>query len=117
LEFITADANGFRMESSNLGNLFDTPMPATSGFASSHPTPLLLVQTTENQIEIPMVLFFRMIASPTRRTSTLMNRIFRCHDQPPSLVEPEAYSIQPNRGIDSGQVPRSEFTPMVGWLE
>ena len=68
-------------------------MPTPPGFASSHPTPLLFIQTAEDQIEVTMVFFFQMFAGLTCRTSTFVNRTFPCHDRPPSLARPENYQF------------------------
>jgi hypothetical protein len=37
--------------SRDVGNLLNAAMPASPGFASGDPTPLLFIQTTEDQIE------------------------------------------------------------------
>jgi hypothetical protein len=104
LEFIAADANGFGMQSRDFGHLLNAAMPPPPGFASGHPTSLLFIQTAENQIEETMVFPCRMFASLTCRTPTFVNRTFHCHHRPPSLVRPENYQIQSNRGIDVGRV-------------
>jgi hypothetical protein len=108
VKFIAADANGFGMQSRNFGNLLNAAMPAPLGFASGHSTPLLFIQTSENPIEVTMVFLFRMSAGLTRRTSTFVNRTFRCHPRPPSLARPETYPIRSNRGIDVGRVLRNQ---------
>jgi hypothetical protein len=104
VEFIAADANGLGMQSRDFGHLLNAAMPPPPGFASSHPTPLLFVQTAKNQIEVTMVFLFRMFPGLTRRTATCVNPNFRCHPRPPSLARPENYHIQSNRGIDVGRV-------------
>jgi hypothetical protein len=94
VKFIAADANGLGMQPSDFGNLLNAAMPTPPGFASGHPTPLLFIQTAENQIEATMVSLFRMFASLTCRTSTFVNHTFRCHHRPPSLARPAYYQSQ-----------------------
>jgi hypothetical protein len=90
VEFIATDANGFGVQAGDFGNPFNATMPTPLRFASGDPTSLLFIQAAENQIEIPMVLSFWMIASPTCRTSAFVNRTFLRHHRPPSLVGPVA---------------------------
>jgi len=103
-EFITTDANGFRVQPRNFGNLLDAAMPAPPGFAAGNPASLLFVQTAENQMEIAMILLLWMITSLTCCTRTVPNRKFPCHRRPPSLVGPTDYHIPSNRGIELGPV-------------
>jgi hypothetical protein len=104
VEFIATDANSLLVQPCDFGYRLDSAVPSPLGFAPGDPTSLLLIQTAEYQIEIPMVLRLGMIACLTSRTRTLPNRKFRFHHWPPSLVGPEDYQIRSNRGIAIGQV-------------
>jgi hypothetical protein len=58
----------------DFGYRLDSAVPAPPGFTPGNPASLLFVQTAEYQIEIPMVILLRLIASLTCRTRTLPNR-------------------------------------------
>jgi len=85
VEFVTTPANRFRMQARDLREQFQSAMPETLGLATSHPPALLLVQAAQQQIELPMIVSIRMITRPTGRTTTLVNRQFRCHHSAPFL--------------------------------
>ena len=89
VEFIAIDPNGFGMQSRDFGDLLNAAVPSPLGFASRDPTPLLFIQTAEDQIEVAMILFFRFFANPTCRTPTFVNHNLRCHHRPPFLARPE----------------------------
>jgi hypothetical protein len=79
VHFVPASANGFRMHSRNLCDALESAMPQTYCLAARHPATLLLVQTTQQQIQLPMISLLCVIACHTLRTTTLMNRLFLCH--------------------------------------
>ncbi|MBI3363102.1 MAG: hypothetical protein HY023_18525 [Chloroflexi bacterium] len=79
VEFVTAPANRFRMQARDLREQFQSAMSETLGLAACHPPALLLIQAAQQQIELPMIVSIRMVTRPTGRTSTLVNRQFRCH--------------------------------------
>ena len=79
VEFVTAPANRFRMQARDLREEFQSAMSETLGLAASHPPALLLVQAAQQQIELPMIVSIRMVTRTTCRTTTLVNRQFRCH--------------------------------------
>ncbi len=85
IEFVNASANRFRMQPRDLRQPFQAAMSETLGLAASHPPALLLVQAAQQQIELPMIVSIRMITRSTRRTTTLVNRQFRCHPSVPFL--------------------------------
>jgi hypothetical protein len=79
VHFVAASADGFRMHPRDLCDALESAMPQTDRFAAGHPATLLLVQTTQQQIQLPMITLLRVIARQTLRTTTLMNRLFLCH--------------------------------------
>jgi hypothetical protein len=81
VHFVAASADGFRMHSCDLCNALESTVSQTYCLAARHPATLLLVQTTQQQIQLPMVTFLCVIACHTLRTTTLMNRLFLCHRQ------------------------------------
>ena len=60
-EFVPATPDGFRMEAGNLRDPFETAMSQTLGLAGRHPAPLLLIQTTQQQIELLVIFTLRMV--------------------------------------------------------
>ena len=79
IEFVAAPANGFWMQARDLCDLLQPAMSDPLGLTARDPTTLLLVQATEQSIELPMLRSFRMFPRPACRTTTLVNRQFRRH--------------------------------------
>jgi len=79
VHFVAASADGFRMHSGDLCDALESAMPQTYRLAARHPATLLLVQTAQQEIQLPMITLRRRISRETLRTTTLMNRLFRCH--------------------------------------
>ena len=67
------------MHSGDLCDALESAMPQTYCLAARRPATLLLVQTTQQQIQLPMITLLRGIARQTLRTTTLINRLFLCH--------------------------------------
>ena len=53
------------MQARDLGNPFDSAMPQTPSLAARHPAALLLVETAQQQIELPMIVSLRVRTRPT----------------------------------------------------
>lgn len=85
IEFLAAPANRFRMQAGDFRHLSQTAMSATEGLSPRDPAALLFVQPAEQHIELPMIIPIHMVTQPTGRTTTLMNRQFRCHRPIPFL--------------------------------
>jgi hypothetical protein len=85
LEFVAAPPNRFRMKAGDLGDSLKTTMSPAHGFSPRNPTTLLLVQPTQEQIELPMIFASRMFTSLAVRTTTLVNHQFRGHCPTPFL--------------------------------
>jgi len=64
-KFVASPPNRFRMQARDLGNLFDSPMSQTPGLAARHPAALLLVEATQQQVELPMIVSLRLVTRPT----------------------------------------------------
>jgi len=79
VHFVAPSADGFRMHSGDLCDALESAMPQTYCLAARRPATLLLVQTTQQQIQLLMITLLCGITRQTLRTTTLMNRLFRCH--------------------------------------
>jgi hypothetical protein len=84
-QFITATPNGFRMNACDLGDSLETAMPLTHGFACCNPATLLLIQATQQQIQLLMIFTLGMITGLTSRAATCVNYQFHSHRHTPSL--------------------------------
>jgi len=93
MEFVAAPPNGFRMEASDFRNPLKTTMSQAFGLSRGNPTTLLLIQSAQEQIELPMIFSIRMFTGTTRSTTTLVNHQFRAHCPTTSLECPTIYTI------------------------
>jgi hypothetical protein len=93
MEFVTAPPNGFGMEAGDLRNPLKTTVSQALGLSRRNPTTLLLIQPTQEQIELPMIFSFRMFTGATSRATTLVNHQFRAHCPTPSLECPTTYTV------------------------
>jgi len=73
-EFVAAPPDGFGMQAGDLRDPLEPPMPQTLGLAPGNPATLLLVQPTQQQIELPMIVPLRMLTRLTGLTTTFVNR-------------------------------------------
>jgi hypothetical protein len=97
LEFVASAPNRLVMQTSDFRDLFDSAMPQTHGFTTRDPAPLLLIESIQQRIELPM-LIPDGIAQPrsTDPTTTSVARL-PCHDAPTFLLDwPRFYTITPN---------------------
>ena len=66
------------MHACDLCDALESAMPKTYCLATRHPATLLLVQTTQQEIQLPMITLLCGIARQTLRTTTLVNRLLLC---------------------------------------
>jgi hypothetical protein len=85
LEFVTATPNRFWMKARDLGDSLKTAMPQTHGLACCNPATLLLIQATQQQIQLVMIFTLGMLTRLTSRAATRVNHQFRGHCHTPSL--------------------------------
>jgi hypothetical protein len=81
-EFVAAASDRFGMQSGDLGDPLETAVSEPHGFASGRPATLLLVQSTEQKIELSMIVAIGMFSDPAIWASALMNRSFRGSHRP-----------------------------------
>ena len=85
LEFVAAASYSFGVQARNPSDLLESAIPQPHGLAGSHPTTLLLVQPTDQQIEFPVCLPFRMITRLASSAAALMNLSLTSHGPTPFL--------------------------------
>jgi hypothetical protein len=76
-EFIATTANCLWMQAGNFQDDFYSAMPEPRGFAPRHPSPLLLIEPTEQQIELPMLRTLCLFTVPTSCATAFVNRSVR----------------------------------------
>ncbi len=82
LEFVASPPDGLVMQASNFGDLFDAAMPQPQGFTTGDPSPLLFVESIQQNIELSMIISGGMFQPlSTRSTATLMAQL-PCHSSP-----------------------------------
>jgi hypothetical protein len=103
LKFIAATPNCFGMEAGDHRNPLKTTMPQAYSLSRRNPATLLLVQPTQEHIELPMIFSIRMITGLTVNTAAFVNQTFVHCCNPPWCAQ---YSTLkgPFHGIDIGQV-------------
>ena len=73
-QFLTTTADGLLVQSHDLGDKTDPAMTVTLGFDRRIPTPLLLVQTTGQHVDLMVQFSVRMVLPTlTSGALTLMN--------------------------------------------
>jgi len=65
VQFVAASADSFRMHPRDDCDALESAMPQTYRLAARHLATLLLVQTTQQQIQLPMITLLRRIARQT----------------------------------------------------
>jgi len=72
-EFVTTLADRFGMHSRDLRNSLESAMPQTHCLAGRHRATLLLVETAQQHIQLPMVISLGVLTRTTIRTTALVN--------------------------------------------
>ena len=85
VEFVAATPDRFRMQAGDLGDPLESTMPEPHGLTRRHPATLLLVQAAQQQIELPMIVPFRVFTRQTVRTTTIVYRRYDRHRTTPFL--------------------------------
>jgi len=85
MEFVAATPDGLGMKAGDLGDALESAVPPTLGFASGDPATLLLIQSAEQQVELPMIVAEWMVPGAAVSTTAIVNG-HRCgHIGSPSL--------------------------------
>lgn len=84
-EFVAAAADGFGMEPGDRGDLLESAVAESLGFAGGDPASLLFVQPAEEEVELVVAVPFGMVSGETGGASAFVNRRWRRHDLAPSL--------------------------------
>jgi len=75
-EFVSTPTDRFGMQPRDFRNALKSAMPQPSSLTGRHPATLLLVETAQQYVQLPMVVSFRRSTRTTFRTTTLVNRLF-----------------------------------------
>jgi hypothetical protein len=67
------------MQAGYLRDSLKSTMPQPHGLAGSYPATLLLIQTAQQKIELPMIFPCRMVTHTTSCTITFSNRHLKSH--------------------------------------
>ncbi len=72
--FVASPPDRLGMQTRDLGDSLESAMPQPLGLTRGHPATLLLAQPTQQKVELPMGVPFRMLTRPTVCTTAIMNR-------------------------------------------
>ena len=78
------------METGDRCDALEASMPQTHGLTRRDPAALLLVQPTQQQIELPMIFLSGMFTRTASSTTALVNRPWRAHCPTPFLGVPNS---------------------------
>ena len=94
-QFHAAPTNGLLIDARDFEQDAVRPMPDPLGFHRQIPAPLLLVQATQQQIHLPVVLMARVSFTPPTRTAPALVDRLSWHASSPSPSASCAHSTSP----------------------